>query len=607
MYPGCDRPQDVASPRSPRVAVKPSEQEAPAPGRASPTAPGFDGESVRFLEELPDRRTDAVWHERGRGRCDRVLRKPTLRLLEGVRGGYVQPLSPEAAGTRRQISVLRKSGYGKGRFHDHYGFAFYDPEASSKTRAAQLFFKVSGTSRTWEYGFSTGPAGEPYLGRLRQAAAEAPDAVFAHLRAAPRGTLITRHAKDHCRQWQPPEWCDLLRGGAALAFGAGLPVTEFTVARSRPLAELPDADAGLVDEVGEFFAWAWPFFEAGRTGKWPREAGEVKADEAEPATAGGAEVDEYAPRTIEELARRTSLPESLLVDMEDALLSRHQIVLTGPPGTSKTFVAREFARYFAREGTGHPQGLTHTLYMHTSWSYEDFFEGLRPVEREGALSFQNRPGQFLRWVSEELRGQHPRARHVLVLDELNRCDTAAVLGELMQLVEYRGVTVPLLSGRPFVFPPNLYLIGTMNSADRSVGRLDLALRRRFFWIDLHPQPGALQMWLDRPGNNPAGFDAAALSACNALLGLRGIPPDQQVGHALFMGWGGRGAAENSLGEPVTDQPLTERRLRQVVQFSVLPYVRELLAAQFGAGDEELTGKIEAALLACVGGHGEKFE
>ena len=61
-----------------------------------------------------------------------------------------------------------------------------------------------------------------------------------------------------------------------------------------------------------------------------------------------------------------------------------------------------------------------------------------------------------------------------MLDEINRCDTAAVLGELLQLLEYRGTTVRLLSGRSFVFPRNLFIIGTMNSADRSIGRMDLA-------------------------------------------------------------------------------------------------------------------------------------
>ena len=236
--------------------------------------------------------------------------------------------------------------------------------------------------------------------------------------------------------------------------------------------------------------------------------------------------------------------------------------------------------------------------MHANWAYEDFFEGLRPVEQNGRLVFENQPGHFLRWVTEELRGHHPAARHVLVLDELNRCDTAAVLGELLQLLEYRGVTVPLRSGRPFVFPPNLYVIGTMNSADRSVGRLDLALRRRFFWINLHPQPEALARWLARPGNNPAGFEANALHACNEMLGRFGIPPDQQVGHALFMG--SNAASEDSAGRPTTDAtPLTEGRLRQVVRFSVLPYARELLTAHCGQADEEFLRQIEVVLLACL--------
>jgi 5-methylcytosine-specific restriction protein B len=246
--------------------------------------------------------------------------------------------------------------------------------------------------------------------------------------------------------------------------------------------------------------------------------------------------------------------------------------------------------------------------MHAGWAYEDFFEGLRPVEQGGRLVFENRPGVFLNWVTEALRYQHPAARHVLVLDELNRCDTAAVLGELLQLLEYRGVTVPLLSGRPFVFPENLYLIGTMNSADRSVGRIDLALRRRFFWINLHPQPEVLARWLARPGNNPANFDAGALRAVNELLGERGVPPEQQVGHALFMGHAGRadddaagtGAAG---GPPAVECPLTEKRLRQVVQFSVLPYVRELmrellLSPAVYATDDVLP-RVEALLLDCL--------
>lgn len=164
---------------------------------------------------------------------------------------------------------------------------------------------------------------------------------------------------------------------------------------------------------------------------------------------------------------------------------------------------------------------------------------------------------------------------------------------MLQLQEYRGATVRLLSGRQFVFPRDLYIIGTMNSADRSIGRMDLALRRRFLWLDLHPQPAALQSWLERPGNNPVGFDAAALTKCNELLSKRGIPPEQHIGHALFMSQ--QGETED---ETPRDTPLTERQLRRMVRFSVIPYLRELFLSQFGQVDQEVVQFVQETLLQC---------
>ena len=572
-----------------------------AAGRA-PDAAGFTDESIRFLRELPGRRSDDAWHEHNAGRYERHLRRPLGDLLEQVRTRHIELLSPEVAHCRRALSPLKKNGYGKGRYHDGCGFAFYDPAVSSKARSPQLYFRLDGADGTCEYGFTTCHLAEPYLQHLRRAAKDAPDAVCAHLKDAPEGTRVSRLTRDHERHWTAGEWRALLRGDSGLALGSGLPVTEFSIRKVFPVADLPARGGQLAQEVGDFFAWAWPFFEASRTGRWADGSRPGPTDH-DPASAAGAhvEVDEQAPQTVEELSARTFVPVELLRDMEDALLSRNQIVLTGPPGTSKTFIAGQFARYFARQGGGRPQGVTHTLYMHASWAYEDFFEGLRPVDHAGRLVFENRPGQFLRWVGEELWGRRREARHVLVLDELNRCDTAVVIGELLQLLECRGTTVRLLSGRPFVFPPNLYIIGTMNSADRSVGRLDLALRRRFFWIDLHPQPQVLQAWLRQPGNNPAGFDADALRAANDLLARHGVPPEQQIGHALFMGVGDTAAADSN-GDgaagsgAAAESALTERKLRQIVQFSVVPYVRELLVNHTGRGDDDLTAQIASILL-----------
>jgi len=348
-----------------------------------------------------------------------------------------------------------------------------------------------------------------------------------------------------------------------------------------------------VDEVGEYFTWLWPLFEAAMAGHW-------NAPASKPANAkliddGANEVDEDVPETLKELAELTALPESFLDDLEDALSARQQAILVGPPGTSKTFVARQFARYFVRQRVGRPQGTSDVLYMHANWTYEDFFEGLKPTSKDGVLSFEPRLGFFLEWV-HRLKDYAPGSRHVLVLDEINRCDTAAVLGELLQLLEYRGTTVRLLSGRSFVFPSNLFIIGTMNSADRSIGRLDLALRRRFLWLNLHSEPDTLARWLKRPGNNPLGFSAESLTRVNEVLEEHGISPEQHIGHALFML---QRRGEDDVTSPMLDIPLSERRLRQIVRFSVVPYVRELLTMQFGQADSDLLRQIEDLLLECV--------
>src|SRR5262249_30433653 len=134
------------------------------------------------------------------------------------------------------------------------------------------------------------------------------------------------------------------------------------------------------------------------------------------------DVDEDAPQTLRELAELTALSEGFLKDLEEALWAKQQAILVGPPGTSKTYVARQFARYFVRQREGRPQGSFDVLYMHANWAYEDFFEGLKPTSKDGSLTFETRKGFFLEWV-ERLKDESAKAVHVLVLDEINRCET----------------------------------------------------------------------------------------------------------------------------------------------------------------------------------------
>ena len=102
-------------------------------------SPGYMDETVAFLLDLPAHVEDAAWHEKNKKRYQTVLRDPSQNLVEELRAIYIQQLSPVVAGGKRHLSILKKNDYGKGGYHDHYWFAFYDPAAGSKTKSVQLF------------------------------------------------------------------------------------------------------------------------------------------------------------------------------------------------------------------------------------------------------------------------------------------------------------------------------------------------------------------------------------------------------------------------------------------------------------------------------------
>jgi hypothetical protein len=168
-----------------------------------------------------------------------------------------------------------------------------------------------------------------------------------------------------------------------------------------------------------------------------------------------------------------------------------QIILQGPPGTGKTFVARELARYLLEGRTdGQVDQYIEIVQFHPSYGYEDFVEGLKPVSRpDGGLEFAKVPGPIARIANLIEQDGNPR---VLIIDEMNRANLPRVFGELMYLLEYRGQQITLMYQDEFSLPPNLFIIGTMNTADKSIKGIDLALRRRFDFFEVPPSVEVLR-------------------------------------------------------------------------------------------------------------------
>lgn len=189
---------------------------------------------------------------------------------------------------------------------------------------------------------------------------------------------------------------------------------------------------------------------------------------------------------LADLAHDLHLDEPFLDEVVQLLRDKGQVIFYGPPGTGKTFVARRLATWM----TGSPSRVR-LVQLHPSYAYEDFVEGLRP--QPDKPGFHRVDGPLLELA--RAAAADPSHDYVLIIDELNRGNVPRVFGELYFLLEYRNEPARLLySQEQFRLPANLHLIGTMNSADRSIALLDTALRRRFYFIPFRSdQPPVAQV------------------------------------------------------------------------------------------------------------------
>jgi 5-methylcytosine-specific restriction protein B len=267
--------------------------------------------------------------------------------------------------------------------------------------------------------------------------------------------------------------------------------------------------------------------------------------------------------------------------VQGVLERKGQVILYGPPGTGKTFWAdraardlaahREFGQPFAsldgsKKSALDAGGFVRTCTFHPAYGYEDFLEGYRPQSLAGQLVFSLRDGIFKRLCADAR--QKSGSNYYLIVDEINRGDIPRIFGELLTVLEKskRGKKIHLaVSGETFDVPSNVYLIGTMNTADRSIALLDKALRRRFGFVECMPDSSILDntslqgvplgRWLDsvnRSIRQRVGRDARNL----------------QIGHSYLM---------------EKDRPIGEfTRFVQILQDEIIPLLEEYCYEDYSA-------------------------
>ena len=249
------------------------------------------------------------------------------------------------------------------------------------------------------------------------------------------------------------------------------------------------------------------------------------------------------------------MPRQRYDALVDVLLNKMNIILQGAPGVGKTFAARRLAWSILGEKD---DSRIEFVQFHQNYSYEDFMMGYKPDEN----GFKLKTGIFYNFCQKA--ANHLDKKYFFIIDEINRGNMSKIFGELLMLIEkqYRGKSATLAyTGLPFSVPDNLYIIGMMNTADRSLAMIDYALRRRFSFFEIEPgfdSEGFIK-YKDSLNSETLNTLVSKIMELNNTIALdRSLGNGFRIGHSYFCG----------------KDNCTEEWLRSIVDYDILPTLSE---------------------------------
>lgn len=297
-------------------------------------------------------------------------------------------------------------------------------------------------------------------------------------------------------------------------------------------------------------------------------------------------------------------------------LGVHQMILQGPPGTSKTYNAKKIIaegifvsnlENKPKDFTGSKEQITEILndnqinsegegywdmvQLHPSYGYEDFVRGITIKTENQQIQYETVNKIFGKMckIAGDSKANGKAKKYFLLIDEINRADVATVFGELIYALEYRNEAIEtpyeVEKSSKITVPDNLYIIGTMNTADKSVGNIDYAIRRRFIFFDLLPNENVIKS--EKKKENESEIEKEKTKAKKVFLGVNEFiktsintqyrANDFLIGHTYFLlpeNLEENNSEDDNLKEENSEKEKLKKLIEYRMEYQVLPILRE---------------------------------